>query len=196
VLQPALSGNYYRERDLVPADFWDALLKAEIVITNYHGFLHRDSKEIKGVSANTRKLLLAERGDQPDPFQETTEQMVARVLRDFSGRAKGEIVVLSDEAHHCYQDKPLDDPDDVDSEAEERNADARVWFKGLQAVRDKVGVRTIYDLSATPYYLKGSGYNEGFIFPWVVSDFSLMDAIESGIVKVPNRYRQHASSLL
>jgi type III restriction enzyme len=46
-------------------------------------------------------------------------------------------------------------------------------------------VKAIYDLSATPYYLKGSGYNEGHIFPWVVSDFSLMDAIESGIVKIP-----------
>ncbi len=59
------------------------------------------------------------------------------------------------------------------------------WFKGLQAVAKKVGIKTVYDLSATPYYLKGSGYNEGFIFPWVVSDFSLMDAIEAGIVKVP-----------
>jgi type III restriction enzyme len=60
-----------------------------------------------------------------------------------------------------------------------------VWFRGLNAVSKKVGIKTIYDLSATPFYLKGSGYNEGFIFPWVVSDFALMDAIESGIVKVP-----------
>src|SRR4029077_5777970 len=70
-------------------------------------------------------------------------------------------------------------------EAEQRNADARVWFKGLQAISRKVGIKAIYDLSATPYYLRGSGYNEGYIFPWTVSDFSLMDAIESGIVKVP-----------
>ena len=63
--------------------------------------------------------------------------------------------------------------------------DARVWFSGLQAIARKVGVKAIYDLSATPFYLGGSGYNEGYIFPWVVSDFSLMDAIESGIVKVP-----------
>ncbi len=52
-------------------------------------------------------------------------------------------------------------------------------------MRRKLGIKTVYDLSATPFYLNGSGYNEGFIFPWVVSDFSLMDAIESGIVKVP-----------
>jgi type III restriction enzyme len=60
-----------------------------------------------------------------------------------------------------------------------------VWFRGLLDLRRKAGTKVVYDLSATPYYLKGSGYNEGFIFPWVVSDFSLMDAIESGIVKIP-----------
>jgi type III restriction enzyme len=187
VLEPADDHNYYRERDLVPSDLWDALLQAEVVITNYHSFLHRDAKEIQGVAANTRKILTY--GKRTDPFKENDDQMVARVLRDLSGRGKGAIVVLNDEAHHCYQDKPLDNPTDIDSEdrkeIEQRNVDARVWFKGLQAIRKKVGIKTIYDLSATPYYLKGSGYLEGYIFPWTVSDFSLMDAIESGIVKVP-----------
>ncbi|MCB1039255.1 MAG: restriction endonuclease, partial [Acidimicrobiales bacterium] len=94
--------------------------------------------------------------------------------------------VLNDEAHHCYQDKLIESgDDDADREDKSRNADARVWFKGLRAIAAKVGIKNVYDLSATPYYLKGSGYYEGFIFPWVVSDFSLMDAIESGIVKVP-----------
>ncbi|MEI7929450.1 MAG: DEAD/DEAH box helicase family protein, partial [Verrucomicrobiales bacterium] len=193
VLEPADEHNYYRERDLVPPDLWDALLQARIIITNYHTFLMRDAKEIQGIAANTRKILID--GKAIDPFKETNDQMVARVLRDLAGRGgrgktkAGEIVVLNDEAHHCYQDKPLEDPAEVDSEdkkeAEQRNADARVWFKGLQAIRKKVGIKAIYDLSATPYYLRGSGYNEGYIFPWTVSDFSLMDAIEAGIVKVP-----------
>ena len=103
-----------------------------------------------------------------------------------SGPDKGEIVVLNDEAHHCYQDKLLGRRRrEADKEDEERNREARVWFRGLCDLRRKAGIKTVYDLSATPYYLKGSGYNEGFIFPWVVSDFSLMDAIESGIVKIP-----------
>ncbi|MEI2818529.1 MAG: hypothetical protein V9E99_19045 [Microthrixaceae bacterium] len=97
--------------------------------------------------------------------------------------------MFNDEAHHCYQDKPLEDPsassEAPDAEERARNADARVWFKGLQAMAAKVGIKQVFDLSATPFYLHGSGYNEGFIFPWTVSDFSLMDAIESGIVKVP-----------
>ena len=43
----------------------------------------------------------------------------------------------------------------------------------------------VYDLSATPFFLRGSGYAEGTLFPWTISDFSLMDAIECGIVKLP-----------
>ncbi len=186
VLQPSEPDNYYKLRDLIPADLWGALGEAQIVITNYHTFLPRDAPEIKGVASNTRKILNA--GKSADPFKETPDDTVSRVLRDFSGKASGEIVVLNDEAHHCYQDKLLTegaDPADADREDKARNADARVWFKGLQAIAKKVGIKQIYDLSATPFYLKGSGYNEGYIFPWTVSDFSLMDAIEAGIVKVP-----------
>jgi type III restriction enzyme len=186
VLRPEDDGNYFRERDLVPADLWGALREAEIVIVNYHAFLLRDTKEIAGVAKNTRKLLTV--GKKVDPFKETPDQMVSRVLRDFIGRGKGEVLVLNDEAHHCYVNKPLEDDAGLgkaDKEAKQRNEDARVWFRGLIAVKRKLGIKAIYDLSATPFYLSGSGYNEGFIFPWTVSDFSLMDAIESGIVKVP-----------
>jgi type III restriction enzyme len=185
VLHPEREDNYYRERDLVPPDLWGALGQAQVQIVNYHTFLPRDAKEIQGVAANTRKLL---RGDKPgvaDSFRETPDMVAARILGTF-GTGKGEILVMNDEAHHCYQDKLLEHPDDeADRDDQERNREARVWFRGLDELRRAAGVKTVYDLSATPYYLKGSGYNEGFIFPWVVSDFSLMDAIESGIVKVP-----------
>jgi type III restriction enzyme len=188
VLQPADSGNYYDERDLVPPDLKGWIRQAQIVITNYHTFLQRDAKEIKGVSANTRRLLLA--GAASDPFKETADAMVSRVLRDFAGSTE-QIVVFNDEAHHCYQDRPVTAvegharPSKLSREEQEANDDARVWFKGLQAIHRRIGIKTVIDLSATPFYLGGSGYNEGYIFPWVVSDFSLMDAIESGIVKVP-----------
>jgi type III restriction enzyme len=185
VLHPEREDSYYRERDLVPSDLWEALLQAQVEIVNYHAFLPRDSKEIHGVSGNTRKLLRGGKPDASDAFRETPDMVAARILRLFGG-GKGEIVVLNDEAHHCYQDKLLEHPDDdADVEDRERNRDARVWFRGLIDLRRKAGLKVVYDLSATPYYLKGSGYNEGFIFSWVVSDFSLMDAIESGIVKIP-----------
>jgi type III restriction enzyme len=184
VLHPERDDNYYRERDLVPADLWDALLQAQVEIINYHAFLPRDAKEIQGVAANTRKLLRAGRPQDEDAFRETPDMVAARIMRQF-GPGKGEIVVFNDEAHHCYQSKLLEADDDADREDEARNREARVWFRGLCDLGRRGRIKTVYDLSATPYYLKGSGYNEGFIFPWVVSDFSLMDAIESGIVKVP-----------
>lgn len=181
VLQPNQAGNYFDLRDLVPPDLKGAVAQAQTVITNYHAFQLKDVKEIKGVAANTRKILRA--GAKADPFTETPDMMVARVLRTFTGSSEP-IVVLNDEAHHCYRDRPIqrvrvETNENLDLES------ARVWFKGLQAVRRRYPVKSIYDLSATPFYLGGSGYQEGYIFPWVVSDFSLMDAIESGIVKVP-----------
>ncbi|WP_018180752.1 BPTD_3080 family restriction endonuclease [Jongsikchunia kroppenstedtii] len=180
VLQPSDPENYYAARDLIPADLAGILERAQIVITNYHAFLPRDAKEIKGVSKTTREILLA---GKADPFRESTDAVAARVLRDF-GSVRGEVIVINDEAHHCYQDKPMTSTE-ISSEEAEANADARVWFKGIQAVAKRIGVKQVYDLSATPFYLSGSGYQEGQLFSWTVSDFSLMDAIESGIVKIP-----------
>ena len=182
VLLPEDTENYYDLRDLIPADLKGGLEHARIVITNYHAFQLKDAKEIKGVARNTRLLLKGDR--KVDPFKETPQAMVSRVLRDL-GADKQQIIVLNDEAHHCYMDRPLPAGEKAAKEQEAANLEARVWFKGLQAAAKHVGVKQIFDLSATPFYLAGSGYNEGYIFPWTVSDFSLMDAIEAGIVKVP-----------
>jgi type III restriction enzyme len=70
-------------------------------------------------------------------------------------------------------------------EAERNNEAARVWISGLAVVARKLAVPRVIDLSATPFFLRGSGYAEGTLFPWTMSDFSLMDAIECGIVKLP-----------
>lgn len=182
VLLPEDAENYYDLRDLIPADLKGGLEHARIVITNFHAFQLKDAKEIKGVAKNTRLLLKGDRKD--DPFKETPQAMASRVLRDL-GRDKQQIMVLNDEAHHCYADKPLQGGEKADKDQQDANEQARVWFRGLKALAKYAGIKQIWDLSATPFYLKGSGYNEGYIFPWTVSDFSLMDAIESGIVKVP-----------
>jgi type III restriction enzyme len=192
VLFPSDAGNYYRERDLVPVDLWPVLAQARISVTNYHAFMLRTRHDGQGVHANTKKLLRARTG--VDPFLETEAQMVARVLRDLGGSrgkgATGQIMVINDEAHHCYA--PRDAEAEVKkleatarAEAKEANLEAGVWFTGLKRIHAEVGIKQIYDLSATPFFLAGSGYSEGFIFPWVISDFSLMDAIESGLVKIP-----------
>ena len=60
-----------------------------------------------------------------------------------------------------------------------------MWITGLETVSRNIGISRVIALSATPFFLRGSGYAEGTLFPWTMSDFSLMDAIECGIVKLP-----------
>ena len=115
--------------------------------------------------------------------------MLQRVCRELMGMKN--IVVINDEAHHCYREKPRCRRTKPTSrartkdEAKKNNEAARLWISGIEIVKRKLGVRAVYDLSATPFFLRGSGYAEGTLFPWTVSDFSLMDAIECGIVKLP-----------
>lgn len=182
VLLPNDPGDYYRALDVVPPDLREELQKAKIVITNYHAFLPREKTE----ASRLAKVLSGQEATGVN--RESPEQMVRRVCRDLAGK-KG-LVILNDEAHHCYRRRANGDAisgakGEARREAEKRNEEARVWISGIEAVKAKLGVRVVYDLSATPFFLRGSGYSEGTLFPWVVSDFSLIDAIESGIVKVP-----------
>jgi len=181
VLLPSDPSNYYRELDIVPAEHWSDLNTARIAITNFHAFRLRETGDAGGL---TKRILTAR---TPGAFTESPEEMVNRVCKDL-GRHR-EIMVINDEAHHCYRGKPAEAKEKLTreeaSDAKARAEEARLWLTGLEAVHRKVGVKAVYDLSATPFYLKGSGYPEGTLFPWVVSDFSLMDAIESGIVKIP-----------
>lgn len=181
VLYPNDPQNYYQQRDIVPLSQMDELGRAKILITNFHTF---KLKELEKTSKLTKHILA---NGKASALTETPDQMVRRVCREFG--AKKNIVVINDEAHHCYRHK-VETEDakltgDDRKEAEKREEEARVWISGLEAVKNKIGIKQIYDLSATPFFLRGSGYSEGTLFPWVVSDFSLIDAIESGIVKVP-----------
>jgi type III restriction enzyme len=183
VLQPNDPDSYYANRELVPSDMIDDVKRAKIVITNFHAFMLRERIEI---SAGGRSLLQG-RGEELNTL-ETEGQMLQRVMPDLMGLKN--ILVLNDEAHHCYREKPQEDDDeelkgDDKKEAEKNNEAARVWISGLEAVNRKLGLSRVIDLSATPFFLRGSGYAEGTLFPWTMSDFSLMDAIECGIVKLP-----------
>lgn len=182
VLLPNDPESYYRHRELVPNDMLPEIDKAKIVITNYHAFKLRERLELSKVG----RALLQGRG----PELETTEtegQMIQRVMPGLMGLKN--VVVLNDEAHHCYRERPQTDDEKLKGEekeeAERNNEMARLWISGLEMVKRKLGLRAVYDLSATPFFLRGSGYAEGTLFPWTVSDFSLMDAIECGIVKLP-----------
>lgn len=183
VLQPNDPDSYYASRELAPNDMMVDLERAKIVITNYHAFKLRERIDL---SKGSRSLLQG-RGEELNTL-ETEGQMIQRVMPDLMGMKN--ILVINDEAHHCYREKP--DSTDVDDatgdekdEAKKNNEAARLWISGLEAVNRKIGLTRVIDLSATPFFLRGSGYYEGTLFPWTMSDFSLMDAIECGIVKLP-----------
>ena len=184
VLQPNDPDSYYVSRELVPGDMIEDVNRAKIVITNYHAFKLRDQMEL---SPGGRRLLEGRTGGAVETL-ETEGQMLRRVMPDLMGLKN--IFVINDEAHHCYREKPpeLDEEElkgEERKEAERNNEAARVWISGLEAVNRHLGVSRVLDLSATPFFLRGSGYAEGTLFPWTMSDFSLMDAIECGIVKLP-----------
>jgi len=183
VLQPNDPDSYYASRELLPNDMLVDLERAKIVITNYHAFKLRERLKL---SKGGRSLLQG-RGDELSTL-ETEGQMLQRVAPDLMGMKK--IMVLNDEAHHCYRAKPGEADEqglkgDDKKEAEKNSKAARLWITGLEAVNRKLGTTQVIDLSATPFFLQGSGYAEGTLFPWTMSDFSLMDAIECGIVKLP-----------
>lgn len=184
VLQPNDPDSYFRSRELVPSEFLPDIARAKIVITNYHSFKLRERIEI---SKGGRSLLQG-RGDELNTL-ETEGQMLQRVMPELMG-LKG-VFIINDEAHHCYREKPEAEEEIEDLKGEEKdevkenNEAARLWISGLEIVKRNLGANRIVDLSATPFFLRGSGYVEGTLFPWTMSDFSLMDAIECGIVKLP-----------
>ena len=185
VLLPNDADSYYTNREIVPVDMLPDLNRAKIVITNYHAFKLRERTSL---SPGGRRLLQGRTGGDLN-ILETEGQMLQRVMPELMGLKN--ILVINDEAHHCYREKPQSAPGhqttdrDQKDEAKDNNEAARLWISGLEAVSHKLGLLQVIDLSATPFFLAGSGYVEGTLFPWTMSNFSLMDAIECGIVKLP-----------
>ena len=149
---------------LYPSDMLGDIERAKIVITNYHAFKLRERMEL---SKGGRSLLQG-RGEELNTL-ETEGQMLQRVMPDLMGMKN--ILVLNDEAHHCYREKPGDTDEDDElkgdekQEAEKNNEAARLWISGLEVVNRKLGIKRVFDLSATPFFLRGSGYAEGTLFP-------------------------------
>lgn len=170
--------DYYAVRDLVPRNLEHFLenLNSRLTITNYHSF------EPKTLQGNKRSPFDGKIGSdgKKQEAKEDFSQVIKRLLGNFKPSSR--LLVLNDEAHHCY--KPKSTKQTTDTETDE-NAKAAVWFTGLVEISRRFKLQQVYDLSATPYYLQGSGYPPYSLFPWVVSDFGLIEAIEAGLVKIP-----------
>ncbi len=169
--------------------------------TTARGIRYLSPKELeRQVAVGMLKVLGEERDRQgnlkkvqveSERFVESDTALVNRVLgREVGG--KQNVLVFNDEAHHAYRLRAVEDEsaevaegDEDDEDREYFRKEATVWVEGLDRIHKLRGINFCLDLSATPYFLERAGPMTNRPFPWVVSDFGLTDAIESGLVKIP-----------
>ena len=174
VLEPADPDNYYRERDRRPArPLGMRCSRRRSSSPTTTRSCSRDAKEIQGVASqhpqdpHRRQDGRPVQGDRrPDGRPRAARPRRAAAAarqgrRDRRHQRRGPPLLPRQAARG--PDAKLDSEDK--KEAEQRNADARVWFKGLQAIRKKVGIKAIYDLSATPVLPARLGLQRGLHLP-------------------------------
>jgi type III restriction enzyme len=172
VLEPAAAGNYYEAFNIVPSALLDKLRQGKVRVRNWHVLAWDSEEQVK------KRRSVDKRGVKSD------EAYTREVLGEMAGAHN--LLVINDEAHHAWrvnweaEGKYLRSRDMKDS-AEE----ATVWIGGLDRLNRSRGILTCYDFSATPFTPSGKKSSEEALFGWIVSDFGLNDAIESGLVKTP-----------
>lgn len=165
VLLPSGAGNYYDEFNIVPSGLYDHLRQGKVIIRNWHTLMPLDPDAGPKV---------VKKGAESD------EAFTRRVLGEMA--SANNLVVLNDEAHHAWRVPPKSTIKGVSKEDIE---EATQWVGGLDRIHKTRGVLNCFDLTATPFAPTGKKSGEETLFGWIVSDFSLNDAIESGLVKTP-----------
>lgn len=168
VLQTGGANNYYEEFNMVPVALRDKLRQGRVLIHNWHTLNWETDEQI------SKKKTVDKRGAKSD------EAYVREVLKEMATAQN--IVVINDEAHHAWR-VPAESK--VKGVKKEDIEEATKWVGGLDRIHKARGILTCFDLSATPFSPSGKQVYEEALFPWVVSDFGLNDAIESGLVKTP-----------
>lgn len=189
VLYPGNPNNYFDEFEIVPAKYRDYLNAGRVLVVNWESSFKPKSAHKEG--DKTYRVV--------DKGEEDNEAFALDRLGDLARRLP--ILVLNDEGHHCWRPniearEAKAEQKEMEQEEREEFKDevekAKIWLQGLDRINNAglVGsgqpcIHAAIDLSATPFYIAGSGHPQGRPFPWLVSDFGLVDAIESGIVKIP-----------
>lgn len=168
VVDPNSPENYYKEFNIVPSGLLDKLRQGKVLIRNWHA-LNWDTEE-----RIAKKKSVDKRGAKSD------EAYVREVLGEMAN-AKN-IVVINDEAHHAWR-VPAESK--VKGVKKEDIEEATKWIGGLDRIHRARGIQVCFDFSATPFAPSGKMTSEEALFDWIVSDFGLNDAIESGLVKTP-----------
>ena len=168
VLRLAGPGNYYEQFRVVPDGLWDKLRQGKVLVQHRHNLEWETEKEI------AKKRSVDKRGARSD------EAYARAVLGDMA-RA-GNLLVINDEAHHAWRVPP---DGQVKGIAKADIEEATKWVGGLDRLHRARTILTAYDFSATPFAPSGKRSTQEALFGWIVSDFGLTDAIESGLVKTP-----------
>lgn len=167
VLKPSDPANYYDEFAVIPPGLREKLYQAKVAVINWHALQWDSEEQIR------KKRSVDKRGTMSDAAYTRS------VLKEL-GSAEN-IVVINDEAHHAWRITPELEAGLSKDEKEE----ATIWVGGLDRIHKTRGILTAYDFTATPFISSGRGGSEETLFNWIVSDFGLNDAIESGLVKTP-----------
>lgn len=168
VLNTSDNANYYEEFNIVPAGLMDSLRQGKIKIINWHALAWQNDEKI------AKKKTVDKRGAKSD------EAYVREVLGELA--SVNNIIVINDEAHHAWR---IPAESKIKGVKKEDIEESTVWIGGLDRIHRARGIIRCFDLSATPFAPSGKKANEEALFPWIVSDFGLNDAIESGLVKTP-----------
>jgi type III restriction enzyme len=168
VLIPSSEGNYYDEFSLIPIGLKDKLRQGKVRVRNWHA-LHWESEE-----KLAKKKSVDKRGAK------SNEAYVREVLGDMANA--GNLVVINDEAHHAWR---IPAESKIKGIKKDELDEATIWVSGLDRIHAARNILTCFDFSATPFAPSGKKSSEEALFGWIVSDFGLNDAIESGLVKTP-----------
>jgi len=168
VLLPSNPGNYYEEFNIVPAALLDKLRQGKVIIRNWQALNWENEEKL------AKKKSVDKRGAKSD------EAYVREILGDMASARN--ILVINDEAHHAWR-VPAESK--VKGKKKDEIEEATKWVGGLDRIHRARGILTCYDFSATPFAPSGKKSSEEALFGWIVSDFGLNDAIESGLVKTP-----------
>ncbi len=169
VLEPSHPQNYYKAFNIVPSPMMDRLRSGKALVRNWHALNWETEEQI------SRKRSVDKRGVKSD------EAYVRQALGDDMAGCRN-LLVINDEAHHAWR---------VPAESKVRGVakadieEATKWLGGLDRIHQTRGILTCYDFSATPFAPSGKKSSDEALFNWIVSDFGLNDAIESGLVKTP-----------
>ena len=168
VLAPSDPANYYEAFRIIPPDFLEKLRQGRVIVRNWHALNWESEQKIK------KKRSVDKRGAKSD------EAYCREVLGELAQTRK--LLVINDEAHHAWR-VPAESK--VKGVSKDEIEEATKWIGGLDRIHRSRGILCTYDFSATPFSPSGKKSTEEALFGWIVSDFGLNDAIESGLVKTP-----------